>query len=344
MNFTILDHYESFVENNFIKKDLEQIDALKNIYNTWNENKKKYLFQNKKNNYGIYIYGSVGTGKTFLLNLFYQYSKVGKKIHFNQLMIKIHDTINQSNHNKKLEDFLKKFTKNTKVLFIDELHIFNIVDALIIKKIFSFFKKKKIFVLVSSNFNPKDLYNEGLQREDFLPFIDLIINNFKVIKLNNSIDYRRLNLNQSKTYFTPINTETKYEFERLFNRFVDRSLLVSKTIKIKSREISIENCIANVALCSFEFLCGNNLAHEDYKKIASNFSLFFIENVPQFNEELSDKCRRFISLIDMLYEQNCSTVLLAEAPINTMCQINKLSKEFERTASRLYEMTIIKAN
>ncbi len=342
MNFTILDHYQSFVENNFIKKDLDQIDALKIINNTWMDNNKNSLFCYKKNKFGIYIYGSVGTGKTFLLNLFYQYSKVGKKIHFNKLMNKIHESINYNNQNNKIESFLKEFTKNIKILFIDELHIFNIADALIVKKIFDFFGKNKIFVLVSSNFQPNELYNQGLQREDFLPFINFINKNFKLIKLNNSVDYRRFNLNQTKTYFTPINDETKYEFKKLFNRFVDNSLLSSKTIKVKSRTITIENCIANVALCSFNSLCGKNLAHEDYKEIASNFTLFFIEDVPQFNKELSDKCRRFISLIDMLYEQNCSTVILAEAPINSMCQINQLSKEFERTASRLYQMTIIK--
>ena len=342
MNFTILDHYQSFVENNFIKKDLDQIDALKIINDTWMDNNKNSLFTYKKNKFGIYIYGSVGTGKTFLLNLFYQYSKVGKKIHFNKLMNKIHESINYNNQNNKIETFLKEFTKNIKILFIDELHIFNIADALIVKKIFDFFGQNKIFVLVSSNFQPNELYNQGLQREDFLPFINFINKNFKLIKLNNSVDYRRFNLNQTKTYFTPINDETKYEFKKLFNRFVDNSLLSSKTIKVKSRTITIENCIANVALCSFNSLCGKNLAHEDYKEIASNFTLFFIEDVPQFNKELSDKCRRFISLIDMLYEQNCSTVILAEAPINSMCQINQLSKEFERTASRLYQMTIIK--
>ena len=121
-------------------------------------------------------------------------------------------------------------------------------------------------------------------------------------------------------------------------------MLTKQKIKIKSREIILENCSANVALCNFKTLCAANLAHEDYKNIASQFSLIFIENIPQFNEELTDQCRRFISLIDMLYEQNCSTVLLASAPIAKLCKINRLLKEFKRTTSRLYEMTIINPN
>jgi len=343
MNFTVLDQYNSFVENHFINKDSQQIEVLQKIYNTWSNNQQNNYFFKQKKTKGVYVYGSVGTGKTFLLNLFYQNTKVGKKIHFNHLMNEVHNTINiNQGRDKKLEDYVKQLSKKINVFFIDELHIFNIVDALIVKKLFILFDKYKIFVLVSSNFHPQNLYLDGLQRSDFIPFIDLILNSFELIQLNNSKDYRRLALNQLKTYFTPINNETKEEFNKLFERFVDRSLLDSQKVKTKSREIVFNNCSANVALCSFDSLCAVNLAHEDYKNIASRFSLLFIENIPKFTDEFADQCRRFISLIDMLYEQNCSTVLLAATPITSLCRINKLVKEFERTASRLYEMTIIK--
>lgn len=343
MNFTVLDQYNSFVENHFINKDSQQIEVLQKIYNTWSNNKQNNYFFKQKKTKGVYVYGSVGTGKTFLLNLFYQNTKVGKKIHFNHLMNDVHNTINiKQGRDEKLEDYVKKLSKNINVFFIDELHIFNIVDALIVKKLFTLFDKYKIFVLVSSNFHPQNLYADGLQRSDFIPFIDLILSNFELIQLDNSKDYRRLALNHLKTYFTPINNETKEEFNKLFERFVDRSLLNSQKIKTKSREIIFDNCSANVSLSSFESLCAVNLAHEDYQNIASRFSLLFIENIPEFTDELADQCRRFISLIDMLYEQNCSAVLLAAAPITSLCKINKLIREFERTASRLYEMTIIK--
>ena len=343
MNFTVLDQYNSFVENHFINKDSQQIEVLQKIYNTWSNNQQNNYFFKQKKTKGVYVYGSVGTGKTFLLNLFYQNTKVGKKIHFNHLMNDVHNTINiNQGCDEKLEDYVKNLSKNINVFFIDELHIFNIVDALIVKKLFTLFDKYKIFVLVSSNFHPQNLYADGLQRSDFIPFIDLILSNFELIQLDNSKDYRRLALNQLKTYFTPINKETKEEFNKLFERFVDKALLGSQKIRTKSREIVFDNCSANVALCSFESLCAVNLAHEDYKNIASQFSLLFIENIPKFTDELADQCRRFISLIDMLYEQNCSTVLLAATPITSLCRINKLVKEFERTASRLYEMTIIK--
>ena len=116
------------------------------------------------------------------------------------------------------------------------MHIFNIVDALIIKKIFFFLKKYKIFLIISSNFHPNELYKDGLQRTDFLPFIELIKKNFSIIDMNISTDYRRETLNQSKTYFTPINDETTEEFNKLFNRFVDDSHLTK--IKVKSKIVS----------------------------------------------------------------------------------------------------------
>ncbi len=345
MSFSILDHYNGFVLNNFIKKDISQINLLKKISLIWDQYNKNNLFFFKNKKKGIYVYGSVGTGKTFLLSLFSQYSKVGKKIHFNHLMSRIHDTINSNeNKSKKIELFIKEYCKNIKILFIDELHIFNIVDALLIKKIFHILEENNIFVMTSSNFQPHDLYINGLQRADFLPFILHLEENYDVINVASETDYRRITLNQSKTYFTPINQDTEEEFNSLFSRLVDINNLTTKKIEIKSREINFAKCSANVAYCTFDFICNTNLAHDDYANIANEFKLLFIEKVPKMTNDYSDQCRRFISLIDMLYENNCSVVILAENPISSLCQISNLSKEFERTASRLYEMTLIQAS
>ena len=345
MTFSVLDHYNGFVLNNFIKKDISQTDLLNKISLTWSQYNKSNLFFSKKEKKGIYVYGPVGTGKTFLLSLFSQYSKVGKKIHFNNLMSRIHDNINSNeNKSKKIELFIKKFCKDIKILFIDELHIFNIVDALLIKKIFHILEENNIFVMTSSNFQPNDLYKNGLQRADFLPFIQHIKESYDVFNVASETDYRRLTLNQSKTYFTPINKDTEEEFNSLFNRLVDINNLTTKKIEIKSREIHFAKCSANVAYCTFDFICNANLAHDDYANIAKEFKLIFIEKIPKMTNDYSDQCRRFISLIDMLYENKCSVVILAENPISSLCQISNLSKEFERTASRLYEMTIIQSS
>ncbi len=342
MSFSVLDQYNSFVENNFIKTSKEQISVLEKLNSVWINNKKNNIFIKFNKRDGVYLYGSVGTGKTFLLNLLYQNSKVGKKIHFNNLMIKIHEIVkNSNNKDKAIEEYVKGISKNFKLLFIDEMHIFNIVDALIIKKIFFLLKKYKIFLLISSNFQPSDLYKDGLQRNDFLPFIELIKNNFEIININIDTDYRRQTLNQSKTYFTPINTETKDEFNKLFYRFVDNTHLTTIVVKSNSREIIFDKCSSNILMTDFEKLCEENFSHQDYINIAKNFNIIFLNNVPELNEQKKDSCRRFISLIDMLYENKCSIIILASKPIASLNSIKSLSEEFKRTASRLYEMTIV---
>ena len=341
MSFDVIDQYNSFVENNFIKSNGEQLLVLKKLNAVWKKNKKTGIFSNKKKD-GVYLYGKVGTGKTFLLNLFYQNSKVGKKIHFNNLMIEIHNVIkNTTNKDTAIESYIKEVGKKFKLIFIDEMHIFNIVDALIIKKVFYYLSKYKIFLIISSNFHPDELYKDGLQRNDFLPFIELIKSTYEVINININTDYRRQTLNQSKTYFTPINKETQDEFYKLFNRFVDESHLTTIKIKTNSREIIFDKCSSNILLTDFKKLCDENLSHQDYINIAENFNLIFLNNVPELNDQNKDSCRRFISLIDMLYENKCSIVILASKPISTLNTIRSLNDEFARTASRLYEMTIV---
>ena len=144
MSFNVIDQYNSFVENNFIKSNKLQIEILNKVNSIWKANKRNNLFSMNKKIDGVYLYGKVGTGKTFLLNLFYQNSKVGKKIHFNNLMIKIHDAVkNSSNKDEAIEEFIKDISRKFRLLYIDEMHIFNIVDALIIKKIFFFYQNIK---------------------------------------------------------------------------------------------------------------------------------------------------------------------------------------------------------
>jgi len=333
--------YNDFVSNNFLTHDNLQYDLLKKINSAWVDNKKFKFFFKSKNFNGVYVYGAVGIGKTFILNLFTQNIYRGQKIHFNHLMINLHTFINNSKKENALENYIKNLAKENSLLFIDELHIFNIVDALLIRKIFILFKKYKIFILISSNFKPSDLYKNGLQRDDFIPFINFLEEYFQIINLQKIKDYRREMLNQSKTYFTPINEKTTKEFTKLFDRFADKSQIHIRKIKTKSRDIRFEKCTANITFCSFGELCDTNLGHEDYLNIAKAFKLIFISNIPLFENSNSNQCRRFISLIDMLYDEKCSVVILAEKSINRLCAIKNLTKEFERTSSRLYEMTIM---
>ena len=142
-------------------------------------------------------------------------------------------------------------------------------------------------------------------------------------------DIQSSNLSSYQNYFYLVSAFALYT-----------KILTSFLLLLISKESPVD--AFKVALCSFELLCKSNLGHQDYKSISETFNLIFISDIPQLSDDKTDQCRRFISLIDMLYNQNCSVVLLAQNPISSLCKIKSLSKEFERTASRLYEMTIIK--
>ena len=201
-------------------------------------------------------------------------------------MLDIHKAVeNSQNKDEAIENYTKNLGKEFKILFIDEMHIFNIVDALIIKKIFFFLSKYKIFLIISSNFPPDELYKNGLQRNDFLSFIDLIKNNYEVININITTDYRRETLNQSKTYFTPINKETIEEFNKHFSRFVDDSHLTTVKVQSNSRKIVFNKCSSNILMTDFKKICEENLSHQDYNNIAKTFNLIFLNNVPELNDE-----------------------------------------------------------
>ena len=344
MNNKVEKVYNDFVKNNFISYELKQLEVLQDIDLIYKENKKIKFFSKSKKFDGVYLYGSVGIGKTFILNLFIQNNKRAIKIHFNHFMVNLHAYINNNKNSSALEIYIKDLSKKYSIIFIDELHIFNIVDALLIKKIFILFEKYRIFIVISSNFAPEKLYKDGLQRNDFIPFIDFIKQRFEIIHLKDIKDYRRQMLNQSKTYFTPINQNTSKEFNKLFQRFVNKDEIHIRKIKTKSRVIRFEKCTSNIVYSTFNELCNVNLAHEDFHNIAKSFKLLFINKVPFFTDSESDQCRRFISLIDMLYDEGCSVVILAERSINQLCKIKNLQKEFERTISRLYEMTIINSS
>jgi cell division protein ZapE len=303
-------------------------------------------FFKKKNKLGFYLVGDVGVGKTMILNLLFNQLKEKKmRLHFNEFMVKFHDFIFQNKNNENgIELFVKDLDKKTQIIYFDEFQITNIVDAMILGKLFKRIFEEKIKVIFSSNINIKDLYKDGLQRDQFIPFIKILENNCYEKELLIKEDYRSSKNLNLKRFLSPVNESSNFTFNKFFRKITKNKNKSSKTLKIKGRSLILENFYDKVAKFEFEDLCNRNLGSEDYIKIAENCEFIFIKNLPNFNENNSNQQQRFITLIDIIYEKKIPLMITAKDDLNLIKSSKNLAEPFKRTISRLYELTSINYN
>ena len=343
MNFKEL--FLNYCKKNNLEVNPNQIDLIKelNKFYILNFDKSflKLLFPNKNYKSGFYLQGDVGVGKTMILNFFYNSLKISKKrVHFNEFMINFHDYCHKKKKKKEkgIESFVKNLTKY-KLIFLDELQVTNIVDAMILGKLFKTIFQKGIKVLFSSNTKIEELYAGGLQRDQFLPFVHLIKDYSLQKKLIIPNDYRKLGSNKLKKTFFPLNEETNFLINQLYRKLTKNKVGRQKKLKIKGREFIISKFYNGIFKIDFKLLCDVNIGAEDYIKIAECSKLIIIENIPKFNDENLNQQLRFITMIDILYEKKIKLIVSLMTDINNLGSSNKLIKPFKRTVSRLYELT-----
>ena len=329
------------------QNQLDIIDYLK-IYYSENFQQSfliKY-FKKRKNKLGFYLVGDVGVGKTMILNFLFNELKEKKlRLHFNEFMIKFHDFMfKRKDKENVIELFVKDLNKHTQIIYFDEFQVTNIVDAMILGKLFQTIFEKKIKVIFSSNININDLYKDGLQRDQFIPFIKILENNCYEKELLIKEDYRSSNSINLERFLSPINESSNFRFNKFFRKVTKNKCKTSKTLKIKGRSIVLENFYDKVIKFDFEELCNRNLGSEDYIKIAENSEFIFIKNLPNFNENNSDQQQRFITLIDIIYEKKIPLMITAQVDLNLITSSKSISEPFKRTVSRLYELTSINYN
>ncbi|MEK9545515.1 MAG: cell division protein ZapE [Pelagibacteraceae bacterium] len=340
LNNLFLEHckLKKFEINN---NQLEIINYLESFYKE-NSSSKIFgkLFNNNKK-IGFYLFGDVGVGKTMLLNFFFSQIKEKKlRLHFNEFMIGFHDFIFQMKDKENgIEKFVKDLSKKTKILYFDEFQVTNIVDAMILGKLFQKIFEEKILVLFSSNIKINDLYKDGLQREQFLPFIKILQNYCYERELLIAEDYRTSTNNGSERFLAPINEKTNFIFNKFFRTLTKNIKKENKILEIKGRNLIIENFFNGIAKFNFDELCNRNIGSEDYIEIANNCSFIFIENLPDFNHTNSNQQQRFITLIDILYEKKIPLMITSEKSLDTISSSADISNVFKRTISRLHELT-----
>ena len=331
---------------------LDLIEELNQFYNlNFNKSFLKKIFSKKNSIPGFYLQGDVGVGKTMILNFFYENLRYKKKrLHFNEFMISFHDFVFQNKKDKKdkkenvIDKFVYKIKKKYELIYLDEFQVTNIVDAMILGNLFKKIFDENIKVLFSSNVKINNLYKDGLQRDQFLPFIKIIKDKCYQEKLSIEEDYRKSQSNKDKRFFYPLDEITNFKVNKFYRQKTKNIENKEKILTIKGRKFVIENYFNGISRFNFKDLCAKNIGAEDYIKIAEVCNFIIIENIPNFNNDNSNQQQRFITLIDILYEKNIPLLVSSKSKLNSISSSINLRDVFKRTISRLHELTSIRFN
>ena len=296
----------------------------------------------------FYLFGDVGVGKTMLLNFFFEKLKVKKlRKHFNEFMINFHDfahTQREKQEENIINLFVRDLKKKASLIYFDEFQVTNIVDAMILGKLYDQIFKEDIKIIVTSNTKISELYKDGLQRDQFKSFIEIMNKKSIEHELEIDEDYRKSKENLTERYFYPLNQETNFKINKYFRIISKNKKLNKKTLNIKGRDFVINNFYDGVVRFNFSELCDQNLGSEDYIEIIKNCSFIVLENISNFNDINSNQQQRFITLIDIIYENKIPMAVTSNFNLNNFSSSKLLEKSFKRTISRLYELTSIKYN
>ena len=300
---------------------------------------------------GLYIYGGVGRGKTMLMDMFHESVKALRldedrvptiwRLHFHDFMVLAQDLIHAARHNgadDPIESAASEFAARGMVVCFDEMEVRDIADAMILARLFSGMIHRGVVVVVTSNRHADELYEGGLHRDRFLPFIELLGERCELCKLNDGIDWRSVELAGMLAWYTPAHAN-RDQLDVAFGQLVGGVVVTNETIRVAGREIMIEKAAGDIAFASFASLCDVPLGARDYLSIAGRFAGLVLSDVPIFTDKNDHLARRFMWLIDALYDQGRFLIASADTDISDLYQGYQWQFEFERTASRLGEMT-----
>ncbi len=290
---------------------------------------------------GLYLWGSVGRGKTFLMDLFVSSLPQGTALrrHYHRFMGEVHESLRAlGNRQNPLVEVAAGLAARCRVLCLDEFLVNDIGDAMILAGLLEVLFARGVSLLTTSNTAPADLYKNGLQRARFLPAIALIEKHCHVVEMASSHDWRLRALAQAPVYLTPPGAESHRALERIFSSQANGTIEQNGALSINGREIPFRKRAENVLWFEFEALCEGPRAVADYIALAKAGPTVIVANVPQFNSYRDDAAKRFVQLVDEFYDRHVKLVLSAAAPITELYDGERLRAEFGRTESRLIEM------
>jgi cell division protein ZapE len=292
---------------------------------------------------GLYVFGRVGRGKTMLMDLFFETVPFEKKrrVHFHEFMMEVHELIAvaRKEHEGDLVPVVaERIAREAPLLCFDEFHVTDIADAMILGRLFAGFFEHGTVIVATSNAAPQQLYHGGLNRNLFIPFIDLIEEKMEVLELESAKDYRLDRLRGEPLYFAPLGEAASAGIRDAFQNLTGVARGLSQDMIVKGRTITVPEVAQGVARFTFAELCGRPLGAGDYLAIARNFHTLILEDVPLLNRDRRDEARRFNTLIDTLYDQGTGLIMSAAAEPDHLYTEGDGAELFKRTASRLMEM------
>ena len=292
---------------------------------------------------GLYVWGKVGRGKTMLMDLFFDVVEFEPKrrVHFHAFMAEVHELIGlarKNNPGDPIQEVAKALAKSARLLCFDEFHVTDIADAMILGRLFAALFERQVVVVATSNVPPEGLYKDGLNRQLFAPFIDLLRTKADVMELVSAKDYRLEKLAGHPLYFTPLGPVAEASVRAAFQRISGAVRGVPTELEVKGRKVPVPEAADGVARFDFDDLCMKPLGALDYLAIARAFHTVVIANVPALDRQRRAEARRFITLIDTLYDARVGLVVSAATQPDAIYPAGDEAFLFERTASRLIEM------
>jgi cell division protein ZapE len=292
----------------------------------------------------LYIYGGVGRGKSMLMELFFETCPLPQKrrVHFNTFMTEVHRFVHRCRQEKTPDALLvlaRQIRKSTRLLCFDEFHVTDIADAMILGRLFSKLFELGVVTVMTSNRHPNDLYQGGLQREQFLFFIKVLQNEANILQLAAKKDFRLRHPEASRTtYYHPLDEQADAFLLQTYNELTHYAALRPVELPVFGRTVRLNAVHRNIAYTSFEELCVQPLGAADYMKIAATFDTILMANIPKLTAAYRNEAKRFVTLIDALYEHKVKLICTAEAPPRELYVEGDGVFEFARTISRLMEM------
>ena len=355
---TVLELYQEALKRRGFESDDAQYSAvlrLQRLYEEWSDYKRRRstalrrLVVHPELPRGIYLWGGVGRGKTFLMDSFFRCLPLERKrrVHFHHFMRDVHRELDElKGRPDPLDALAARIAKRYRLVCFDEIALSDVADAMILGRLLTKTLDKGVVYCMTSNYHPDELYKGGLKREDFLPTIELIKQRLDVIQVDGGADYRKRALQRLQVYHTPLTPGTDAALMRTFKQIAEVEE-EHHELDIEGRVVPYRHRAGGVVWFDFKVICGWGRSQNDYLDLARRFHTIIVSGVPRMGLERADEARRFTLLVDVLYDERVNLFISAEAPADQLlagdqhtgdAQLKAMIFQFDRTTSRLAEM------